>query len=833
MISFSRYDFENKPIFLKWIQGQTGSRNSFCPLILLLVLFSACDVTKFLEKDEFIVRKNQIQFQNLANKKNRKTLEYELSTFYLQKELPASLIGKRKNGAWYYLKGLQDSTPSRFWRWQYKNFAKRPAIFNDRQTDSTVSTMKRYLKNQGYLYPSVYFDKDFKGKDKGFADITYHINPGALYILDTINFYCTDTAIQYLLSDTRDQSFLQKGTPLSASLYDQERMRITETMNNSGYARFTPNYISQLDADTIETGIDTSGNRKVNITLTVQMPSDGRGHLKFYTADVIIYPNYDARLGETIKRDTIVDGKIFFTYDGVLGVKPQPLSKAIAVSPGTIYKKEETDRTIKQLTNMNLYKFVNVKANIEECDSTLITYKIYLTPTKKMSIEPGVEINYSSIASTTGTGQGNLGRLGLAVDLAFEHKNAFKGAERFRTSLFAGADKGFARLGQNSGLSFDVRSDVSLSIPKFVDLYRSWKILDKTHLVRNRFYQDLKKNASTDYNIGYVLSDRLGLKLYRLQQFNLGVRYILKKDNGVERYNINQTGIELNLGKLDPTFEERIKGQRAFFSFQPQLMTGFAFRSFGYEYAGKPNKYNERWQYSFNLEQSGSEVWLAEKIVNPTTPFRIKVRPDTPGIDKFLNFSKYWRLECDLRYSHQITAKKAYAARLSLGLAVPFADASSAPYSRLFFVGGPNSIRAWLIRGLGPGKDPGFTSTPGAKSIPFQAGDLKFDFNSEYRFPVFWRIESAIFLDAGNVWNLKETFDPKTNQPLRSKFTRYWYDDIAIGTGLGLRIDVTYALIRLDFGYKLRTPFDTEDRWVGFKPQLSNFNPNFALGLPF
>ena len=94
---------------------------------------------------------------------------------------------------------------------------------------------------------------------------------------------------------------------------------------------------------------------------------------------MIIYPNFDARLGETIAKDTIVDGKIFLTYDGVLGVKPQPLSNAIAVSPGTIYKKEETDRTIRQLTNMNLYKFVNVKANIEECDSTLITYKIYLT----------------------------------------------------------------------------------------------------------------------------------------------------------------------------------------------------------------------------------------------------------------------------------------------------------------------------------------------------------------------------------------------------------------------------------------------------------------------
>ncbi len=785
---------------------------------LLISLLSACNVTQFLEKDQYIVRKNQIQIQNVSNKKARKTLQFELSTFYLQKELPNSIVGKRKNGAWYYFKSLEDSTPSRVKQWWFNNFAKKPTLFSEEQTDSTVSTMMRFLRNKGYLYPTVYYDKDFHNKDKGFADITYHVDAGKMYVLDTVNFYCADTAIQYLLSDTRDKSFLKRGAPLSANLYEQERVRVTEMLNNFGYARFTPNYISQLDADSIDTGLDANGNRRVNVILNIQLPADGKGHLKFYTADVIIYPNYDARLGETIAKDTIVDGKIFFTYDGILGVKPQPLSKAVALSPGTMYKKEETDKTIRQLTNMGLYKFVNVKPNIEECDSTLITYKIYLTPSRKMSFETGVEVNYSNIAtnliSGTGNSSANLGRIGLAVDLGFEHKNLLKGAERFRASLSVGIDKGLTTNGQNNGLSKDIKGDINLSTPKFVDLYRAWKLLDKTHIIKNSFYQDLIKNASTDYSIGYVLSDRLALNQYRLQQFNLGLRYILKKENNLERYNINQTGIELILGELTDTFKNRID-QRAKFSFQSQLMTGLGFRSFGYEYLGKPNRFNERWQYSLNLEQSGTEVWLGEKIFNPKEPFKI---------GRSLSFSKYWRMEADVRYSRQFTTKRAYGARLSLGIAVPFADASSAPYSRLFYVGGPNSIRAWLIRGIGPGGD---TTAISNKNVPFQAGDLKFDFNSEYRFPVFWRIESAIFLDAGNIWNLKETTKD-------SKISKFWYDQIAIGTGIGIRMDVTYALIRLDFGYKLRTPYGTENRWIGFsKPQWSNFNPNFALGLPF
>lgn len=189
-------------------------------------------------------------------------------------------------------------------------------------------------------------------------------------------------------------------------------------------------------------------------------------------------------------------------------------------------------------------------------------------------------------------------------------------------------------------------------------------------------------------------------------------------------------------------------------------------------------------------------------------------------------FSNFWRAEADVRYTHELSSKRAFAARLAAGVAVPFSNASSAPYSRLFFVGGPNSIRAWLIRGLGPGS---FYDKRLENTVPFQAGDMKIEFNSEFRFPVFWRFESALFLDAGNVWNLKET-------ERGTKISKFWYDEMAIGTGLGLRLDVTYALIRLDFGYKMRQPFsiNNESKWIGItNPRWRNFNPNFALGLPF
>lgn len=789
-------------------------------LLGILSLLSSCNVVQFLQKDQYIVRKNKIDIINISKSKTQKSLQVELATLYKQKELPDLMFTKRKSGAWFYFKSLRDTAPSRLKRWQYKNFSTKPAFFDESLTQSTVKNMTQYLKNKGYLYPAVYYDKDFHNKDKGFADVTYVVDPGRLYVLDTVNFICRDTTILYLLNDISDNSFLKRGQPLSSSLYDQERVRITNAMNNFGYARFTPNYISQIEADTIDTGLDKNGNRNVNINLTIQLPAEKNTHQKFYTADVIIYPNFDAKLGETIAKDTIVNGKIFFTYDGNLGIKPNPLVKAVTIQPGTMYKKNEIDEAIRHLTGLGIYKFVNIKPNIEDCDSTLITYKVYLTPAKKMSFEAGAEVNLSNISSTktssTGTSS-RLGRIGVAFDLGFEHKNIFNGAERFNSIISGGVDAGITGgESANNGLSFDFRFDNNLSVPKFVRLTNSWKLLNKLKILQDGFYSDMIKDGSTDFNISYNQSDRRGLNQYRLQQFNLGFKYVLKRSNGLERYIVSPTGIELNINDLRAEFLKRINTRTAK-SFESQLMTGLAFRSMTYEYNEKPNLLGQRRQIIATVEQSGSEISLTEKIFGRKLPYKVQDSVD---------FSRYLRGEIDLRLTRQLSSKKAYAARLAVGVAVPFNSDINTPYSRLFFVGGPNSIRAWPIRGIGPGSYVDTTFS----GVPFQAGDLKIEFNSEFRFPLIASLESAIFLDAGNIWDIRESFKG-------AKFTNSWYKELAIGTGIGMRLNVTYAIIRLDFGYKLHNPYPLENnrsQWVGFTSlKWSNFNTNFALGLPF
>ena len=800
-----------------------NKRTIFIPLStgMFLLLVSSCNVDKFLEKDQYIVGSNKIKLKNVTSRRTRTSLQTDLATLYKQKDLPEILVGKSKSGAWFWYKEQQDPHPDRFRRWLYQSFASEPTIYKQSFREATVKNMEQYLKNIGYNYPAVHADHDFKNKDKGIATITYTVDPGTLYVIDSLKFASYDTAILYLLHDTGDKTVLSKGQPLDLRLFDQEKQRITTVLNNFGYARFTPNYITQLEADTTFVRFNSKNERLVNVTLTVQTPNDRPTHQKYTTGEITVYPNFDARRGETTAFDTIIaDRKKFSTYDGILGLKLAPLSNAIPLKQGELYSKEKNDKTVRQLTNLGVYKFVNIKPDVDKDDPTAISYKIYLTPAKKMSFDAGVEVNYSNInVSNSGS---RLGRIGLATDLGFNHKNLFGGAERFNSRFSVGLDRSlsFNKEAVN-GLSFDIRFDNTLSIPKFINLSNSWLLFNKIGLVKSAFYKDLKENASSELTLSYIFSDRLSLDLYQIQQFNLGTRYVLKRKNGAEQFIISPTGVELQLTRRTANFD-KIADERLRRSLTPQLMTGFLGRSLSYERKGKVNSFGERFQFISNIEQSGSEVLLLEKLFNKGNVYKLT---------DSLPFSKFLRGDIELRYNRQVTAKRLFAARLSMGIAKSL-DSAPVPYSRQFYVGGPNSIRGWIIRDIGPGGYHDFSlDTAETKAFPFQAGDLKLEFNSEFRFPLFWRFNTAILFDAGNIWNIK-----KDSKLPNGNIDKFWFDQIAISSGIGLRLDVTYATIRLDFGFKLREPYEANgNNWIPVNEYSwkRNVNPNFAIGLPF
>jgi outer membrane protein insertion porin family len=416
--------------------------------------------------------------------------------------------------------------------------------------------------------------------------------------------------------------------------------------------------------------------------------------------------------------------------------------------------------------------------------------------------------------------------MGVALDFQFINRNFLGGAERFSSSLSGGLDFGFFSSNtDNNGISSDIRFDNVLSLPKFINPTRTFKRLNNWNIVTDNFYNEIKDNTTTDINLSYTYSDRFALKLYRLNQFNLGYKYVLKRKNGLERFVFSPSGIELILSELEKTFRLNAN-PRTTRSLDNQLLTGIFFRSFSYEKQIPAKKLGGiNIQYIASLEQSGSEIWLSNKIWNAVFNKDEVWKLDTS------KYSKFWKAEFDIRFNNQKETNftKGFGARIAAGIASDFGDAIYVPYSRQFFVGGPNSIRGWQARGLGPGAYNDTKSTT-TSTLPFQTGDIKFEINAEYRFPVWWIFKSAIFLDAGNIWALNSP-DPVAN------FGKFWYDQFAISSGIGLRVDVKYALIRLDFGFKLRNAYKDELRRNWIPPSdyswKNNVNLNFALGLPF
>jgi outer membrane protein insertion porin family len=665
-------------------------------ILLLLGLFSSCKIDKYLGENEHIVAANKIKIENIENRRARVALEADLTTLYKQKDLPDILIGKSKSSAWWWFKfnekDLQKDTLHGFKKWFYKSFATQPTLYDSSASAATVRIMEQYLRNVGYLHPKVVADHDYRNKkaNKGLADITYTVYPRTLYIIDTTYFVCKDTKIQYLLNDLSTNTLLARGKSLDLRLFEQEKQRITTALNNSGYAAFTPNYFSQLGADTTWQK-SRKNHDSVRLTLTVKTPNETGAHQKYKIGRISVYPAFEAIRGDSTSTDTLIfDKKHFITEGGQFGLKVGTLSNAIPLKQDSVFSKEKNDQTIRQLTNLGIYKFVNIKPIFDEKDTTAVSYKIYLTPQDKMSYDGGVELNYSNINLSNGASR--LGRLGLATDLGFTHRNLFGGAEHFTSRFSAGLDRSLS-FNKNSplknGFSFDIRFENTLSIPKFINFSNSWLLFSKLHIIKASFYKDLKENAKSDLTSSYVFSDRLFLDLYRLQQFNLGTRYVLKRKNGSEQFVINPTGVEVQLSKLTENFNN-LADERLRRSLNTQLMTGFIARSLTHERSSKTNAIGERWQFLTHIEQSGLEILGLEQLFNKGNAFKLTNE---------LSFSKFLRGEVDVRYNRQLTANRFFAGRLSLGIAKSL-DNAPVPYSRQFSVGGPNSIRGWVIRDI-------------------------------------------------------------------------------------------------------------------------------------
>ena len=793
-------------------------QDKYCILYLLwlsasIAFLSSCNTTKYLPSNAKLLEGNQVELKDKEHIPNSLTVRRSLLEILKQKPNSRYLGMKRE---WLYLRAKRRTDDFFMKNWMLKN-GEAPVVLDSTRLDLSSASVKNYLFNRGYFNAKVNYKVRFDGK-KAYA--TYEIEAGQPYTVDHLRYTTTDPGIEHLVDSLERTSILKVGDVIDDTKYQLEKARITNAFLNNGYADFYSQLISPLQVDTT-----TSMTR---LSLDIYPPAEGRFHEKKKVGLVRIFTDYEPGRRNPELTDTLID-KTHFMVPGIKpSVEPEVIINKVFLREGALTSRKALDNTYRGLGDLGVYKFTSITPVRNQDHPDIIDYNIQLTPNERWAFDTGLDFNYSTLQSE-GFGR-NL--FGVTGSVRLENRNLFRKAVSLRLTAEVGAEVNLAQI--DSFNTFSTNVEAVLSIPRFYGLPGTLKFISlmkigKRPLLNPNFYTTMINRSASQLSAQYQnvsITD-----FYEYQQFNLSYGYDVPATNR-KKYTIHTFGINYYRPDTLKQFGEITKNAefilRSFLG--DRLFTGFIYRDFSYYYQSKVNARGNYWIFNMTNEVSGFEVWavnsLYNAITNKTGSFRLK-------LDKEIDFARYTQFDFQFRYYLQLPGNQSLALRVNPGIVFSL-DSLSVPFVKQFSVGGPQSIRAWQIRQLGPGGNPVVEASGGQPY--FSTGDLKLEFNAEYRFDLFWLLKSAIFLDMGNVWLL----DSNTAD---EKFSRNWYKQIAIGTGLGLRLDLSYVLFRLDMGYKLRNPYpdaDSGSYWyhnssnpLDLDSFKKNWNFNLAIGYPF
>ena len=769
---------------------------------VVLLLLSSCNVTKHLNtaKGERLLVSNALELkaERKMNFAERTPLLYQLESYYKQKPNQRA-FGLFRTRLWFYYK--YEHRNSKFANWAKNRIAEAPVIYDDALAQRTAQNFENQMRQRGYFGATASYHTDTINQYK--VKTKYTLVLGPLYHIDSVFFVSQDSLVKQVLDLTEPETLLHHGDAVDGQVFEAERLRITAALKNRGYAYFTPNFV-EFTGDT--TALQT------NVTVEVLPPGDSTMHKIYTIGEIAVFSSLLPDVS-VIRNDTVINGVYFASTDPKFQVKPERLYNAIALQPSWPYRQEDFDKTTHNLNALGVFRFVTVKPYQDSIQPDKINVAISFRPNKRLPIGGDIDLNSSTSPSLAR----NL--LGVSSSLSFTNRNLFRGAEHLQSNIQYNIEFGVGA--RRFIFSNEVKFQNELVFPRFFDYFGFWRGVHairfgQRRIVPTGLYNRMKADGQARFSLNYNYLNVTDFFAYNLINASFGYDV---RSNIEHQYNIDQVGVDA-LRLIDTL---KVSNEFLARSFSNQLFTGFVLRAFNYNYASKPNRFGERWGFRFTSDLSGLEEYIVNRLWS--IPFG-QQQWKVAGLD----FAKYLRLDFDATYTREFRKDVIGALRVGSGIVTPYGDTKDAPYVKQFFVGGPSSLRAWRIRQLGPG---GYHD-PKATQPYYQAGDFRFEFNGELRFPLFWWLKGAVFVDGGNIWTIRA-------DSLRPGSQLRWdsYKNVALGTGIGIRGDFSYFVLRVDFGLPLRWPYRQEEsgsywalnRFTRLK--WKDFNPNLAVGYPF
>lgn len=756
----------------------------------------ACSASKHVPQGQYLLDKVSIDVEGGATD----DINYNTLVNYLRQTENHKVLGGLKLQLAIYNMSGSDTTRW-FNRW-VRRIGTAPVIYDSALTVASAGQLQRALINKGYLKNQVDYTVTTNDKKRK-ARVTYHITPGAPYYLRHIDFLIpNDTVRNIVMADTALLP-VKAGDLLDHNKLDAARTLITQNLRNHGYYAFNKQHIT-FTADT------AASSRAVDLTLNVNNPPANErlpyldSHRPFLMRNVTFVTSYDALTMQDhfFGSDTTTFNGLTFYYnrdDRYLNART--LDENCFIRPGSIYRVDDIDRTYKALNRLGILKFINIDVRpVGEIDgNVMLDAFILLTRDKSQSISLSLE------------GTNSEGDLGFGVGVDYQHRNIFKGSETLNAKFKANYE---SISGDVAGLINDnyseYQGELGITFPKF-----------KAPFLPRSFKQRIQ--ASTDFSTRFNYQARP-----EFTRIIAGAawKYIWSERSNRVRHTFNL--IDLNYVYLPSSrsgFLDDITNPLLRYSYEDHFIMRI-----GYSYY-KTNKNNASPLLSMNRKDIytlRASVETAGNVLYGISKLTGQHHEEDDSYKAFgIRYSQYAKAEGDYSITHYFDNRQSIAFHVGAGVAVPYGNSEVLPFEKRFYSGGANSVRGWGVRTLGPGS---FNASKSQSSFIYQCGDVRFDASIEYRAKLFWVIEMGLFIDAGNIWTIKDYPDQQGGV---FKFNKF-YEQIALGYGLGLRMDFTYFLLRLDMGMKAFNPATGQVRWPLTSPNYKrDAEFHFSVGYPF
>ncbi len=754
----------------------SNKRNIFPGLLNLLFLLVpaiySCNPTKYVPQGESLLNNIYIQV-------DREGINKSDLIPYIKQKPNKQIFGARFHLGLYNLSNLEKQKWPHAW---LRNIGEEPVIYDRYATEKSREQLEDFIGSKGFFDSRV---TDSVRTVKRKSDVFYNVGLKEPYTIRNVYYEIADTTFKILFDFDSANCLIQRGKPYDAGILQAERTRFERYVKNHGFYSFSTDHIAfRVDS--------TIGNRQVNLYYEIHnfQKTDIYNrityvpHSGYQIKNVYIYPDF-------VQKDVLEGGESYLNsldtvnYNGyffISGQRKSPIKydlilQSLYLKPGSGYSISNTEQTQSHLMTLKTYRLVNIFFNETEAPEgsqeslSFLNCHIQLTLLSQQSFNVELE------------GTNTAGNFGGALNLIYQHKNLLHGAEQFNVKL-KGAFEAMTQKNTKLRSTQEYGLETTLRLPKFLVPFIRKEGFIKTYnptttILAAYNYQDVASFTRTMANatFGYNWAAR-NYKTHIVNPVQLNLVNMIKIDTGFQKM-IDVSSYLKN-------------------SYKDVLILGG-----NYSFIYNNQKIQKSRDYLFlriNAEAAGNILSLASKIAGAEK---------SEGALNFFGqpFAQYIRTDLDIRYNVILNDASSIVYRGFAGIGIPYGNSKAIPFEKQYFGGGSNGIRAWQVRSLGPGS----YIVPDTIDFINQTADIKLEANAEYRFKLFWILEGALFVDAGNIWTFNED---ASRSGARFRFGKF-FNDIAVGTGTGLRFDFSFVTARLDMGLKLRDPsISNGSKWI-------------------